>query len=142
MTHKELTKRFYDFGAVEWDKQIYIEYLTIMNYMPDEDFNNMLNIKDATDAEFMSILDFYYRYDCYLMLFKLLRDNRKDRLVNPDVEEIKNMQIRDDFEERQKRFFMWKETTNEEKNIYSDMVISYDCFRLCAFWCSLLFHFT
>ena len=106
MTHKELTKRFYDFGAVEWDKQIYIEYLTIMNYMPDEDFNNMLNIKYATDAEFMSILDFYYRYDCYLMLFKLLRDNRKDRLVNPDVEEIKNMQIRDDFEERQKRFFM------------------------------------
>ena len=89
MTHKELIKRFHDFGAVEWDKQIYIEYLTIMNYMPDEDFNNMLNIKDATDAEFMSILD-----------------NRKDRLVNPDVEEIKNMQIRDDFEERQKRFFM------------------------------------
>ena len=106
MTHKELIKRFHDFGVVEWDKQIYIEYLTIMNYMPDADFNNMLNIKDATDAEFMSILDFYYKYDCYLMLYKLLRDNRKERLVNPDVEDIKSMKIREDFEERQKRYFM------------------------------------
>ena len=106
MTHKELIKRFHDFGEVERDKQIYIEYLTIMNYMPDADFNNMLNIKDATDAEFMSILDFYYKYDCYLMLYKLLRDNRKERLVNHDVEDIKSMKIREDFEERQKRFFM------------------------------------
>lgn len=106
MTQKELIKRYNDFGVVEWDKQVYIEYLTIINYMPDADFNNMFRIKDISDAEFMSILDFYYKYDCYLMLFKLLRDWRKERLVKPDVKEIESMQIREDFEERQKKFFM------------------------------------
>lgn len=106
MTKNELIERYESFGVVEWDKQLYIEYLTIINYMPDEDFNNMFDVENITDSEFMSILDFYYKYDCYLMMFKLLRDHRKARLVKPDVEEIKNMELRDDIEERMKRFIM------------------------------------
>lgn len=109
MTHQELIERYDRFGLLEWDKRLYVEYLTIMNYMSDEDFNNRFHIKDISDSEFMSILDFYYEHKCFLMLFKLLRDHRKERFVHPDIEDIediKNMEIRQDFEERQRRFFM------------------------------------
>ena len=106
MTHEELIERYNAFGVVEWDKQLYIEYLTILNYMPNEDFENLFRVEEISDADFLSLLDFYYQYDCYLILFKLLRDHRKKRLVKPDVEEIRKMQLRDDLEERMKRWIM------------------------------------
>ncbi len=87
----------------ERDKQLFIEYLTVLNYMPDEDFSNVLNIENISDAEFLSILDFYYQQDCYLMLFKLLRDYKEKRLVRPNMEEIKCMKLRKDLEERMQR---------------------------------------
>ena len=100
MTHEELIKRYNSYGMEERDKQLFMEYLTILNYMPDEDFSNILNIENISDAEFLSIFDFYYQQDCYLMLFKLLRDYKEKRLVRPDAEEIKCMELRKDLEER------------------------------------------
>ena len=84
MTHEELIKRYNSYGMEERDKQLFIEYLTVLNYMPDEDFSNVLNIENISDAEFLSILDFYYQQDCYLMLYKLLRDYMK---LRKDLEE-------------------------------------------------------
>ncbi len=106
MTHEKLVERYNDFGEIEFDKQLYIEYLTVLNYMPDSDFYNMLNVENISDVEFHLILDFYYQQECYLLLFKLLRDYRKERLVKPNVESIKKMTVREDFEERQRLFFM------------------------------------
>ena len=103
MTHEELIKRYKSYGMEEREKQLFIEYLTVLNYMPDEDFSNVLNIENISDAEFLSILDFYYQQDCYLMLYKLLRDYKEKRLVRPNMEEIKCMKLRKDLEERMQR---------------------------------------
>jgi len=37
MTHEKLVERYNDFGEIEFGKQLYIEYLTVLNYMPDAD---------------------------------------------------------------------------------------------------------
>ena len=34
MTHEELIKRYNSYGMEERDKQLFIEYLTVLNYMP------------------------------------------------------------------------------------------------------------
>lgn len=101
MMYRGLVERYESFGSEESDKQLYMEYLTILNYMPEEDFSNLFHIESITDAEFYSILDFCYQQDCYFMLYKLLKDNR-ERLVKPSIEEIKGMEFREDLEERMK----------------------------------------
>lgn len=103
MTYKGLEEGYENFGCKESDKQLFMEYLTIMNYMPEEDFSNFFHLESITDAEFYSILDFCYHQDCYLVLYKLLRDNR-ERLVRPDMEEIKGMALRGDLDERMRSF--------------------------------------
>ncbi len=106
MTHGELIEKYKSYGVAEREKQLFIEHLTILNYMPDEDFSNILDIENISDADFLSILDFYYQQDCYLMLFKLLRDYKEKRLVKPDIEEIKSMKLREDLDERMQRLPM------------------------------------
>lgn len=103
MTYKGLEERYESFGSEESDKQLFMEYLSILNYMPEEDFSNLFHMESITDAEFYSILDFCYHQDCYLVLYKLLKDNR-ERLVKPSIEEIKGMALREDLEERMKSF--------------------------------------
>ncbi len=104
MTEKELLKKWSAFGAVDYDKSLFIEHVYLCNFISDEDFYYYLHPNEATEAQFLSVLDFLYHQDCYMLLYQFLRDN-KDRLLFPDFEQLKGIMIRADIEERLKRFY-------------------------------------
>lgn len=103
MTEKELYERWAAFGAVDYDKSLFIEYVHLCNFISDEDFHYYLHPEEATESQFLSVLDFLHYQDCYMLLYRFLRDN-KERLIFPDFEQLKGMKIREDIEERFKRF--------------------------------------
>jgi len=103
MTEKELYKRWAAFGAVDYDKSLFIEYIYLCNFISDEDFYCFLHPDKSTKEQFLSVLDFLYRQGCYMLLYRFLRDN-KDRLVFPDFKRLEGIKFRDDIEERFKKY--------------------------------------
>ncbi len=97
MTLEDAYKRWEE--CTPYDKSLYIEYVCLCNYASDEDFYFFLHPEEATQAQFMSVLDLLYDQDCHALLFRFLRDNR-DRLINPDFSLLKGMKFRDDIDKR------------------------------------------
>lgn len=97
MTIKEIRKRWED--HTPYDQSLYIEYLSLCNYASDEDFYNYLHPDEATEAQFLSVLDFLYDQDCYALLYRFLRDNR-ERLIYPDFRLIEGIKLRKDIKKR------------------------------------------
>lgn len=104
MTQEDLYKRWKAFGKTDHDKSLYLEYVSLCNFISDEDFYYYLHPEEAAEAQFFSVIDFLYQQECYILLYRFLRDN-KDRLVFPDFRIIEGIQIRTDIEERFKKFF-------------------------------------
>ncbi len=104
MTKKELYKKWSAFGAVDYDKSLFIEYIYLCNYISDEDFYYYLNPNEATKAQLLSVLDFLYRQGCYMLLYRFLRDNKK-RLIFPDFKRLEGITLRENIEERFKRYY-------------------------------------
>ncbi len=105
MTNKELIARWNGFGVHDFDKQLFQEYITFCNYAPQEDFDNYFRVKEISESDFLSLVDFFYTNYCYNMLFRLFRDNR-ERLIMLDIESVKEIKIRDDLEQRMERLSM------------------------------------
>lgn len=102
MTRQELYENWKMFGGIEGDKSLYIEYIRLCNFISDEDFYYYLNPNKATEAQFLSVMDFLYQQKCYMLLYRYLRDN-KARLIYPDFEAIQEMEIQEKIEERLKK---------------------------------------
>lgn len=98
MTQKELFERWAAFGT-DYGKSLFIEHIYLCNFISDEDLHCYLHPDEATEAQFMSVLDFLHHQGCYMLLYRFLRDNR-DRLVSPDFEQLKGIALRKDIEER------------------------------------------
>lgn len=98
MTEKELFERW---SALEtdYDKSVFNECVCLCNFMNDGDFYFYQNPDEATEAEFMSVLDFLHYQGCYMLLYRFLRDNG-ERLLYPEFKEIENMELRDGIKER------------------------------------------
>ncbi len=97
MTIKEIHERWEE--ITPYDKSLYIEYICFCNNAGDEDFYYYLHPNEATEAQFLSVLDFLYAQDCYALLYRFLRDNR-DRLVYPDFDLLEGIELREDLEKR------------------------------------------
>lgn len=97
MTMKKIHKRWKSLS--EYDKSLYIEYVCFCNHASNEDFYYHLHPEEATEAQFLSVLDFLYHQDCYVLLHRFLRDNI-DRLIYPDFDTIKGMELREDLDKR------------------------------------------
>lgn len=97
MTIKEIRERWEEYTP--YDKSLYIEYLSLCNYASDEDFYFYLHPNEASEAQFTSVLDFLYDQDCYALLYRFLRDNRK-RVIYPEFSLIEGMEIREDIQKR------------------------------------------
>lgn len=104
MTNQDLYERWKSFGAIDHDKSLYIEYVCLCNFISDEDFYYFLHPDEASEAQFFSVLDFLYQQECYMLLYRFLRDN-KNRLIYPDFNIIKGIEIREGIEKRFERFF-------------------------------------
>ncbi|MDE7267310.1 MAG: hypothetical protein K2N89_07595 [Lachnospiraceae bacterium] len=103
MTEKELHEKWSAFGAIDYDKSLFIEYIYLCNFTSDEDFYYYLHPDEATKAQFLSVLEFLYHQGCYMLLYRFLRDN-KDRLVFPDFKRLEGITLREDIEERFKQY--------------------------------------
>lgn len=103
MTKKELYRKWTSFGVVDYDKSLFIEYIYLCNFISDEDFHYYLHPNEATKAQFLSVLDFLYRQGCYMLLYRFLRDN-KDKLIFPDFKRLEGITLRENIEERFKRY--------------------------------------
>ena len=97
VTEKELFEKWKACGAKSYDKSLFIEYVYLCNFISKEDLYFYLNPEEATKAQFMSVLDFLYHQDCYMLLYRYLRDN-KERLVFPDFKELEGIVPRNDME--------------------------------------------
>ena len=95
MTHEQLSERWEQFGNCEYDKALYVEYMIFCNLSSDEIFNNYLKAGEITEKAFFDVLDFLYSNQCYILLYKLMRDN-KIRFVKPDFDRIKNIGFKED----------------------------------------------
>lgn len=104
MTKAELYDNWKSFGASEHDKSLYIEYIKVCNFISDENFYFYLNPDEATDKQFMEILDFLYTQKCFMLMYRFLRDN-KSRLIYPDFINIEETEINEKIEERFKRYY-------------------------------------
>ena len=104
MTEKELHEKWLAFGAIDYDKSLFIEYIYLCNFTNDEDFYYYLHPDEATKAQFLSVLDFLYHQGCYMLLYRFLRDN-KERLIVPDFKRLEGITLREDIEERFKRYY-------------------------------------
>lgn len=104
MTKKELYDRWAAFGAVDYDKSLFIEYIYLCNFISDEDFYNYLHPGEATKTQFLSVLDFLYRQGCYMLLYRFLRDN-KNRLIFPEFKRLEGITLQENIEERFKRYY-------------------------------------
>lgn len=100
---KGLVKRFRELGD-NFDKALYIEYLGFCNYANDEDFHNYLRVGDLTEKEFISLMDTLYQQKCYIMLNRLMSNNR-ERLIRPKESLIMQIDVREDLEERFRKLF-------------------------------------
>lgn len=81
------------------EKSLYIEYVCFCNFSDDEDFYYYLHPEEASEAQFLSVLDFLYHEDCYVMLNRYLRDNR-ERLIYPEFDTLEGMELKENIEER------------------------------------------
>ena len=104
MTMNEIRKRWESFA--ECDKSLYIEYVCFCNFASDEDFYYHLHPEEANEAQFLSVLDFLYHQDCYVLLHRFLRDNI-GRLIYPDFNLIEGMDLRKDLEKRFEQYCFW-----------------------------------
>ncbi len=99
MTIQDIYQRWKSFGLIDHDKSLYLEYVSLCNFISDEDFYYYLHPEKATEGQFLSVLDFLYQQDCYMLLYRFLRDN-KSRLIYPDFDTIEGIAIRPDIEKR------------------------------------------
>ncbi len=99
MTEKELFERWAAFGADSYKKSLFIECVCLSNFISDEDYYCYKHPDKATEAQFMSVLDFLYHQGCYILLYRFLKNN-KDRLLFPDFKEIKGLEVGDGLEKR------------------------------------------
>lgn len=99
MTEKELFERWAAFGADSYKKSLFIECVCLCNFISDEDYYCYKHPDKATEAQFMSVLDFLHHQGCYILLYRFLRDN-KDRLLFPDFKELEGIILREDIEGR------------------------------------------
>ncbi len=83
----------------DFNRSLYIEYICLCNFASDKDFYFYLHPQEATEAQFLSVLDFLYSQDCYVLLCRFLRDNQ-DRLVYSDFGIIEGIKLRPDLEYR------------------------------------------
>ena len=81
--------------ATEHGGSLYIEYICLCNFASDKDFYFYLHPQEATEAQFLSVLDFLYSQDCYVLLGRFLRGNQ-DRLVYADFDIIEGIIPRPD----------------------------------------------
>lgn len=72
MTEKELFERWAAFGADSYKKSLFIECVCLSNFTDDEDYFFYLHPDEATEAQFMSILDFLHHQGCYMLLYRFL----------------------------------------------------------------------
>lgn len=105
MTEKELFKRWAAFGADSHKKSLFIECVCLCNFISDEDYYFYLHPDEATEAQFMSVLDFLHHQGCYVLLHRFLRDN-EDRLLFPDFKELKDIELREDISDRLKKIVL------------------------------------
>ena len=98
MNNEQLMRRFYDFGD-EYDRALYIEYLSFCNYAEEKDFVNYTRAEELTDRESL------FQCKCYIMLSKFLKKQR-ERLIHPDASRIERMELREDIQDRFKRLYM------------------------------------
>lgn len=105
MTIDELVERWGYFKNCDFDKTLFQEYVTFCNFAPLEDFENYLKVKELKEYDFFSLVDFFYHYDCYNLLYRLLRDNR-ERIILPNLDIVKSINLRKDIDERMKRLVM------------------------------------
>lgn len=103
MTKKELYEKWTSFGAIDYDKSLFIEYIYLCNFISDEDFYYYLHPNEATKTQFLSILDFLYCQRCYILLYRFLRDN-KDKLIFPEFKRLEGISLRENIEDRFKRY--------------------------------------
>lgn len=104
MTKQKLYEKWKNLGELDFDKSLFIEYVSLCNFMSDDDFHFYLNPDKATDAEFFSVLDFLYQQDCYILLYRFLRDNQK-RIIFPDFSIMDGIKIRADIEKRFEKYY-------------------------------------
>ncbi len=98
MNEKELLERWAAFET-DYGKSLFNECVYLCNFLSGEDYYFYLHPDEATEAEFMSVLDFLHHQGCYTLLYRFLRDNR-DRLLYPEFKEVENMELRNDIAER------------------------------------------
>lgn len=102
MTEKELFERWSAFRNKDDDKSLFVEQACFCNFISDEDLHCYLHPEEATEAEFLSVLDFLHHQGCYMLLYRFLRDNR-NRLIFPDFKQLEGIALRKDIEERFKK---------------------------------------
>ena len=107
MTEKELFERWAAFGADSYKKSLFIECVCLSNFTDDADYFFYLHPDEATEAQFMSILDFLHHQGCYMLLYRFLRNN-KDRLLFPDFKELEGIILREDIEGRLENSALWE----------------------------------
>ena len=83
----------------DFNRSLYIEYICLCNFASDKDFYFYLHPQEATEAQFLSVLDFLYSQDCYVLLGRFLRGNQ-DRLVYADFDIIEGIIPRPDLKDR------------------------------------------
>ncbi|MCI8370848.1 MAG: hypothetical protein HFI75_00340 [Lachnospiraceae bacterium] len=85
--------------ANEEDRQLLSEYMIFCQYADTFDFNNYFRLDELTESELMSIFDFLYHEDCFLMMQNLLNKyNRK--LFYFEKSFLETTCIRNDFQDR------------------------------------------
>lgn len=97
MTMNEIRKRWESLS--DYDKSLYIEYVCFCNFATDEDFYYYLHSEESNEAQLLSVVDFLYHQDCYVLLHRFLRDNI-NRLIYPAFDTIEGMELREDLDKR------------------------------------------
>ena len=89
MTREQLLKNYEN--TSDEMKNDFIEWITICNYMDEQDFNNLFSLSELNEVEFFRIIDFLWKQECFNILFMLMarhikRFNHEDWIVLNDLE--------------------------------------------------------
>ena len=71
-------------------KNDFVEWVTICNYMDEQDFNNLFRLVELNEEEFFRIIDFLLKQECFNILFMLMA-RHMNRFNHEDWGPIQNI---------------------------------------------------
>lgn len=71
-------------------KNDFVEWITICNYMDEQDFNNLFKLSEISENDFFRIINFLWKQECFYILFMIIahhinRFEHKDWVYSDEI---------------------------------------------------------